>query len=176
MRITISGPPGSGTSTVAGIVASKLGFKLISAGEIFRQLARNRGYSLEEFSRIAEEDEEIDMFIDHTQKKLAEKEENVVVEGRLSGWMVEKALKIMIVADEETRYKRIAKRENKPLEQIRVETKKREEYERERYKKYYGIDIDNWKIYHLVINSAYFEAEGIAEIILKAVEHIETFE
>ncbi len=172
MKITISGPPGSGTSTVADIVASKLGFKLVSAGEIFRRLAREKGYSLEEFSRIAEENEEIDMFIDHTQKEMAEKEENVVVEGRLSGWMIEKALKIMIVADEETRYKRIAKRENKPVEQIRVETKKREEYERDRYRKYYGIDIDDWSIYDLVINSGHFGAEGIAEIILKAVEHI----
>ncbi|AEA46971.1 (d)CMP kinase [Archaeoglobus veneficus] len=170
MKITISGPPGSGTSTVAKIVASRLGFKLISAGEIFRQLARERGCTLEEFSKIADENEEIDIYIDRTQKEIAEKEDNIVVEGRLSGWMVEDALKVLIYADEETRFARIAKREKKSIEQVRHETRKREEYERRRYRKYYGIDIDDWSIYHLVINSACFSAETIAELILRAAE------
>jgi len=171
MKITISGPPGSGTSTVAKIVADKLGFKLISAGEIFRRLARERGYTLEEFSKIAEGNEEIDAYIDRTQKEAAEKEDNIVVEGRLSGWMVDNALKVLMFADEETRYTRIAKRENKSIEVVRAETKKREEYERRRYRKYYGIDVDDWSIYHIVVNSSCFSAEAIAEIIIKAAEN-----
>ncbi len=168
MRIAISGPPGSGTTTVARLVSEKLGYELISAGEIFRRMARERGYTLEEFSRIADENEEIDVYIDRTQKELAESRENVVVEGRLSAWMVERAFKVYIFAPEDVRVERIAKREGKSVEQVREETRKREEYERRRYAKYYGINVDDWSIYHLIFNSACFDAETIAEIIVEA--------
>ncbi len=90
MKITISGPPGSGTTTAAKIVAKKLGLKLISAGDVFRQLAAKKGMTVEEFSQYAEENPEIDRLIDHTQKEMAEKEKDVVVEGRLSGWFIKK--------------------------------------------------------------------------------------
>jgi cytidylate kinase len=168
MRIAISGPPGSGTTTVAKLVANELGYELISAGEIFRRMAREGGYTLEEFSRIAEENEKIDFYIDKTQKELAEARKNVVVEGRLSAWMVKEAFKILIFAPEEVRIKRIAKREGKSIELVREETRRREEYERSRYRKYYGIDVNDWSIYHLIFNSACFEAEYIASCIVEA--------
>jgi len=171
MKITISGPPGSGTTTIAKIVSRKLNLKLISAGEIFRQLASQRGMTLEEFGRYAEEHPEIDTLIDRTQKELAEKEANAVVEGRLSGWMVKNAdLKVWIFADAEVRYRRIAQRERKDVSIIRQETKLREETEKRRYKKFYGIDIDDWSIYDLIVNSARFSAEEIAELIIRASE------
>ena len=171
MKITISGPPGSGTTTVAKIVAQKLGLKLISAGDVFRQLAAKKGMTVEEFSQYAEENPEIDNLIDQTQKEMAEKEKDVVVEGRLSGWFVKNAdLKVWIFADPEIRYSRIAKREGKDLAAVRQKTKLREELEKRRYWKFYSIDIDNWTIYDLVINSASFDAEGVADLILKAVE------
>ncbi|HID43956.1 MAG TPA: cytidylate kinase [Archaeoglobaceae archaeon] len=172
MRITISGLAGAGTTTVAKMLASKLDYILISAGEIFREMAKKRNCSLEQFSKIAENDSEIDLYIDRMQKELAEKEDNAVVEGRLSGWMIEDAFKVFIFAEPDIRYSRIAKREHKDINQAREETVKREKYERRRYKKFYGIDIDDWSIYHLILNSGYFEAEEIVEIILKAVEYV----
>jgi cytidylate kinase len=171
MKITISGLPGSGTTTVARIISKKLNLKLISAGEIFRQMAAQRGMTVEEFGKYAENNPDIDMLIDRTQKEEAEKEDDVVVEGRLSGWMVKDAdLKVWIFADSETRYTRIAQREGKEPSVVRVETKKREEIEKRRYQKFYSIDIDDWTVYDLVINSKKFDAEKIARIILAAVE------
>jgi len=171
MKITISGPPGSGTTTVAKIVAQKLGLKLISAGDVFRQLAAKKGMTVEEFSQYAEENPEIDRLIDQTQKEMAEKEGDVVVEGRLSGWFVKNAdLKVWIFADPEIRYSRIANREGKDLAAVRQETKLREELEKRRYWKFYSIDIDNWTIYDLIINSGSFDAEGVVDLILKAIE------
>ncbi len=170
MKITISGPPGSGTTTVARILAEKLGFKLISAGEIFRKLAAEKGMTLEEFSKYAESNPDIDFYIDRLQKDMAEKEDNVVVEGRLSGWMVKNAFKVWIYASPEVRYRRIAQREGKDLARVKNETKRREELEKRRYKKFYSIDIDDISIYHLAINSEHFKPEEIVEIILKALE------
>ncbi len=170
MRVTISGPPGSGTTTVAKLLAEKLGYKLISAGEIFRKLAVERGMTLEEFSKYAESNPDIDFYIDKLQKEMAEREKNVVVEGRLSGWMVKDAFKVWIYARPEVRYRRIAKREGKDLARVRSETKRREELEKRRYKKFYSIDLDDVSVYHLAINSEHFKPEEIVEIILKALE------
>ena len=172
MRITISGPPGSGTTTVAKKLAERLGFKFISAGEVFRQLAMERGMTLEEFSKLAEKDMSIDNLVDKKQKELALKYEDVIVEGRLSGWMVDAELKIWIYCNRDIRYERIAKREEKPIEVVRRETKLREESEKSRYLKIYGIDVEDKEIYHLMINSGRFDADQIVEIILKAVELI----
>ena len=169
MKITISGLPGSGTTTVARILAKKLNLKLISAGEIFRQLAAKKGMTLEEFGKYAENNPEIDLLIDKTQKELAEKEEDVVVEGRLSGYMVKNPnLKVWLFADAEVRYERIAKREGKDIAIVRSETKKREELERRRYEKFYSINVDDWSVYDLAINSGRFDAKRIVEIVLKA--------
>ncbi len=170
MRITISGPPGSGTTTVAKLLAERLGFKLISAGELFRRLAAERGMTLEEFSRYAESNPDIDFYIDKLQREMANREDDVVVEGRLSGWMVKDAFKVWIYASPEVRYRRIAKREGKDLSRVKNETKRREELEKRRYKKFYSIDLDDISVYHLAINSDHFRPEEIVEIILKALE------
>lgn len=172
MRVTISGPPGSGTTTVARILAEKLNFELISAGEVFRRMAREKKMSLAEFSRLADANPEIDLEIDRYQKELAEKSDNVVVEGRLSGWIVNADLKVWLFASEDIRVERIAKREKKSIDEAKKETRERERIEKRRYEKYYGINIDDWTIYHLVINSGYFTPEEIVEIIIKAIEGI----
>ncbi|MEM1578856.1 MAG: AAA family ATPase [Archaeoglobaceae archaeon] len=171
MKITISGPPGSGKTTIAKILSEKLKIKLISAGSVFRQLAAERGMSLEEFSKFAEGNPEIDLLIDRLQKEMAEKEGDVIVEGRLSGWMIKDAnLRIYIFADAEVRYSRIAKREGKEVYIVRQETKLREEIEKRRYQKFYGIDISDWSIYDLIVNSTRISAEKIVDIIMSAVK------
>ena len=172
MRITISGPPGSGTTTVARKVAEMLGYPMISAGEVFRKLAREKGMSLEEFGKYAENNPEIDNLIDRRQREEALKHENAVVEGRLSGWMVPAELKVWIYCDREIRIQRIAKRENKSVDEVRRETVEREGVEKRRYMKIYGIDIEDKSLYHLMINSAKFSAEEIVSIIIRAVEMI----
>ncbi|MCX8151440.1 MAG: AAA family ATPase [Archaeoglobaceae archaeon] len=171
MKITISGLPGTGKTTVGKILAKKLNLKFISAGEIFRKFSEQRGLTLEEFSKFAEENPEIDNKIDQMQKELAEKEKDAIFEGRLSGWFIKDAnLKIWLFANEEIRYERIAKREGKDISVVKSETKMREELEKTRYKKFYGIDLEDVSIYDLIINSGKFTAEEIAEIVIKALE------
>ena len=61
---------------------------MISAGEVFRQLAREHNMELAAFGRLAEEDPVFDRMIDERQKEIAAERDNIIVEGRLSGWMV----------------------------------------------------------------------------------------
>ena len=45
MLLTISGPIGSGKSTVAAALAEELSYEHVSGGDIFRELAAERGYT-----------------------------------------------------------------------------------------------------------------------------------
>ena len=172
MIITLSGLPGSGTSTVAGILSNCTGFKIVSAGDIFREIAEERGLTLKEFGELAASDTAIDQQIDRHQKKIASDAKgagkNMIVEGRLSAWMAEPDLAVLITAPLDTRAGRILHREGVLMADAIRQVKEREACEAGRYSEYYGIDVDDMGVYDLVINSAKWDQRGVAGIILKA--------
>jgi len=173
MKITISGPPGSGTTTLARSIAEKHQFELISAGEVFRDLAKERGLSVAEFGELAEKDITIDALIDVRQKEVAKEKDNIVVEGRLSGWMVEEAdLRIWLTAPIACRAKRIATRDGMDEYTAREITLQREESERKRYHNYYKIEIEDLSPYHLVMNSELWSGEALAAIVDLAISYL----
>ncbi|MCZ7394049.1 MAG: cytidylate kinase family protein, partial [Candidatus Methanoperedens sp.] len=92
-----------------------------------------------------------------------------ILEGRLSGFLVDADLKVWLKAPVEVRAERIACREEKPVVKAKAETKDREECERERYLKYYNIDTNDLSVYDLVIDSSRWSAEEISEIVAKAI-------
>ena len=173
MIITISGPAGSGTTTASKILAQKMDIPYISAGDIFRQMAAERNMDVLEFSKFAEENEDIDILLDKRQAEIAKENENLIIEGRLSAHFVENAdLRLWFIAPTDVRIKRISYRENKPFDIVKEEIIKRSNSEAKRYKEIYNIDIENMEVYDLIINSGNFHPEGIADIILKVVEVI----
>jgi cytidylate kinase len=143
--------------------------ELVSVGDIFRKQAEDRCMSLEEFGLLAKRDEDIDRVLDEEQKKIAREKENIILEGRLSGFLVDANLKVWLKAPVEIRAERIANREEKPIAKAKAETKDREECERERYLKYYNIDTNDLSVYDLVIDSSRWSAEEISEIVAKAI-------
>lgn len=172
MRIAISGLSGSGTTSVARALAEKLGYRLISAGEIFREMAKKEGLDLIAFSKKAEREESIDRRIDEIQKEISEKEDNIVIEGRLSARIVRADLRVWLKAPLEIRAGRIAKREGKSYEEVLEETIERERSEKLRYRKYYGIDVDDLSFYDLVIDSSKWSSEGIVNLIILAMKEM----
>ena len=64
MLITISGLPGSGTTTVSRLVADALDLDRVPGGEVFRQLAAEAGMTLAEFGEHAQDHPEIDRELD----------------------------------------------------------------------------------------------------------------
>lgn len=172
MIITIGGLAGSGTTTAAKILSEKLQIPYLSAGEIFREMAKERGMDLLEFGKYAEGNDEIDLEIDRRQAVLASKKEDLIVEGRLSAYFVEADLKIWFIAPLDIRTERISQREGKDLDTVKKEIVTRGESEAVRYHEIHGIDIGNMEVYDMVINSHSFHPEGIADIILKVTEVI----
>ena len=64
MRITISGPPGSGKTTACSNLSEVLGLKAVVFGKIFRELAAEKNLTLGQLGAIAESDPSIDEMID----------------------------------------------------------------------------------------------------------------
>lgn len=169
MRITISGPIGSGKSTVGKILSSFLGYKFFSGGEFFRQAARRMGLSLEDFNKYAETHPEIDKEQDEYILDFIRKNDGIVVESRLSGWLCYKnavdAFKIFIDAPIETRIERVAKRESQPMEEVSRALREREDSELKRYREFYAIDYRITYIYDYTINTEHMSAEDVAKEI-----------
>ncbi|MBU0540313.1 AAA family ATPase, partial [Patescibacteria group bacterium] len=54
MIITISGVPGSGKTTVAKILAERLGMKFYSMGDLRGKMATERGLTIDELNKLGE--------------------------------------------------------------------------------------------------------------------------
>jgi len=172
MIITIGGLAGSGTTTTAEVLSKKIDIPFISAGSIFRDMAKEKGMSLIEFSKFAEDNTAIDIELDKRQSEIAKNSEDLIVEGRLSAYFVEADLRVWLLAPLDIRAKRISKRESKSLEVVIEETNIREDSEALRYLDIHNIDIKNFDIYDLVLNTNRFNPDSIAEIILTTLKVI----
>ena len=176
MQITVSGLPGSGTSTISRLLAEYYELELISSGEVFRRIAKEKGMSLSEFGIMAEKDPSIDLAIDKNQRAIIRSQDNIILESRLAGHMaigVPNVLKIWIKASLPVRVKRIQKREkNRSFEAEFEKTVQREKSEALRYKNYYNIDISDLSIYDIVIDSEKWNQYQTLDILRIAIDSL----
>jgi len=163
---------------VAKIVAAALNIEYYSTGNVFRQLAKEQGMTLEEFSRYAETNPEIDQQLDSTLVDRA-REGNMVVEGQLVGYLlrdVPGCLKVLLIASEEIRLQRMCERDDENSVQKLMETLGREKSEQERFLNFYGIDLHDptviLDIYDLVINTTRWAAEEVASVVIEAAKNM----
>jgi len=168
MIITISGAPGTGTTTLARKLADELGIRWINSGELFRKVASEKNITVKELNRLAERDPEIDYMIDDAQRALA-KEGPGIFEGRLSGHHLNADLKILLKTDQKVRAERISQRESKLFEDALHETRIREISEARRYRKYYNININDFSVYDIIVDTGKFDEQGTFSIVMEAV-------
>jgi len=178
MIITIGGLPGAGSTTVSREVAKKLGYKLITVGELHKQIAAQEGISsaeLEKFWAQGAKDfaelKRLHNSLDKIQKDAARKNKNAVFNGKLSAFQIPWAnLRVFLIAPPEIRAERVAEREGESPAKASKSIKEREEWERKEWKKIYGFDyVADRDVYDLVINTAHWNAKQIARIIEMAV-------
>jgi cytidylate kinase len=174
--ITVSGYHGSGRSTHSTRLAETFGLRYVSSGTIFRQLAQERGLSLEKMSKLTEENSEIDRKIDERANEESKKP-GVVIDATLAGWMADDPdIRIFLHCSFEERVRRIADREDISFEEAERETVAREESEKERFKIYYKVNIEDLSIYDIVLNTELFEVDATARILKRFVEEYCTAE
>ena len=153
MLITISGVPGSGKTTVARLLAERLGVPHVYAGDLYRQEAKRRGLSLAAFNALCERDHSIDRNLDADMTARA-RQGDVVLEGRLAGFLAAAnkldALKVWLDASDETRARRVAERESSDWREVLEVNRVRHESDASRYKAIYGYDLADHGVYDIV--------------------------
>ncbi|MEM4335529.1 MAG: cytidylate kinase family protein [Candidatus Anstonellales archaeon] len=165
--ITISGFAGAGKTTLGKLLAKKLNYRFIAP--TFKDIAKKEGITLMEFQRRAEKDPDIDKKFDNYIKKEA-KSGRCVIATWLAPWMVKNSFKIWVFAPLEIRAKRLAKRDGISIKEAKRHILEREESNRKRYKKVYGIDIMDYSIFDVCLNAKTFKPKEMVGIIMEALK------
>lgn len=169
--VTISGPPGCGATTLANGLARALDCGWISGGDLFREIAEERGMSLSQLIAKADENDELDRALDRRLQTIAEQwgasNKPFVLESRLAGWIAGNRadLRIWLDAPEDVRVERTERRE-----EMEAEMRVREVSEAGRYESYYDIDVSDQSFYDLAINTARWSPNATVEIALTAID------
>jgi cytidylate kinase len=171
--ITIGGPHGTGKSTYAKMIAKQFKIRYVSAGQLFRDLAKEKGVSLEELSKQAANSPEIDRMIDERSAAEAEKGD-AVIEGQLAAWMAKDLaqVRIYLKAPDEERMARIANRDHLDRQAARRQTLERERIQRERYMRYYGINTDDLSLYNVIIDTGNRSVESTSRQLISKIHEM----
>ena len=164
--IVVSGPPGSGKSTYARLLSQDFCLRYTTTGSIFRRMAEERGLSLEELSRLAERDPSIDLLIDKTTLELASKG-GYVIDSHLAAWVLSDIadVSILVTAPFPVRAERIARREERSIDDVIVETGAREASQWERFDRYYGYDTTLYSSFDIVVDTSVLGIDEVYSVI-----------
>lgn len=109
--ITIAGKPGSGKSSTAKLLAERLGYQHFSSGDLFRDIARNRGQNVKEANLQAEgkklDDDNIDELVDRRLREIGDTKDSKVIDSRTAWHWIPGAFKVFLDLDLEVAADRI---------------------------------------------------------------------
>lgn len=174
MRITISGKPGSGKSTVAKALAKKLGLEHHSAGDLFRQIAQKRGLSPLELNERIRWDPSIDQEIDSATLALEKSKKNLILDARLGFFFLPGSFKVfldispLVAGQRVFNQMRKSEQENSSQSQTTANLKTRLRNEIHDYKARYGVDYTDPHHFDLVIDTSNQSVESIVRRIERA--------
>ena len=171
VELTISGHPGSGTSTLVELISKITGWESVNGGQIFREEAESRGLALADFAALCTENRDIDALLDHRLQELIAAEDGPqIVESRLAGhWAAgtdDRIERIWLHVDLAERARRVCEREGGDIEQRASEIVARSMRDETRYSEYYGISLDDMSPYTMVLDSTSLTAEQTCERVL----------
>jgi cytidylate kinase len=143
MIIVFAGLHGTGKSTIARKVAEAFGYTYYATGNVFRDLAKEKNMSLEEFSKYSETHPEVDIELDNRIKEMAQSGKDYTFDGQMPPYLLGDLanLKILLKCNDDVRIRRMMQRDQRDFEAQKHETLVREASERQRFIDLYHVDI-----------------------------------
>jgi cytidylate kinase len=187
MIISITGAPGTGKTSVGKLLAEHFKYHFYSVGGLRGKMALERGMTINELNKFGETDSSTDTSVDDYQRALGTKEDNFVIEGRLSWHFIPHSFKVFLQCSPAEAARRIFEarkhdtegREDEPLYASVAEAQQAIEdriaSDVLRYEKYYGVDYRDPSHYDLVVDTTDIHGvEAVTEVIEKALRERET--
>jgi cytidylate kinase len=177
--ITIAGSPGSGKSSTAKTVAGLLRFDHYSSGDLFRQLAAQRGESVEATNIRAEVRRDIDTSVDRLLQEMYHSVERIVIDSRMAWHWMPTSFKVFLLLDTDTAAHRIfahLQQEGRVSEQARsvsevhMSIDRRFDSEQRRYRTLYGVNFTDPSNFDLIINTKDNGLDTVSAILTASYE------
>ncbi len=173
MKITISGLGGVGKGTTSKILKDQINYQFLSSGDFFRQMAKEKNMTAYEFEKVVEKNPEIDLQIDQRQKKFGKENDNFIFDSRLGYFFIPDSFKIKLICNEDTRLKRLQKRDGGTIKDIQKKEEERLKNVKQRYLKLYGIeDFLNDKNFDLIVDTENKTPKEVSDEILENIKNL----
>ena len=174
--IVISGDLGGGKTTVSSQIAERLGLRRVSMGQLYRNMAQRQGLSAVQMNLNSERDEATDDYIDGLQADLARSGEPLIVDSRLAWHFFADAFKVHLIVDPIEATERVVLRPQNEveayasIEEAADALQARNNSERKRFLKKYGVDKAKLRNYDLVCDTTHARPERVADYVIAAFE------
>jgi cytidylate kinase len=186
LTIIISGPAGSGKTTLAKRLAKRYRLKLYIGSDFFKEIVKKYGFKLRKkfwdteegmkFLRFRSEHHSIDKEVDELLLQIA-KEGNVVITSWTLPYLGAPGIKIFITADPEERAVRIARRDRIEFKEALEIVKRRDEENLKLYKKVYGFNFgEDLTVFDIVLDTTDMEIKDVERKVVKRIESLKNVE
>src|SRR6516225_4491752 len=175
--ITIAGLLGSGKSSTARAVGSALGFRHFSSGDLFRQLAVERGESIEAMNISAEVQRDIDLKVDDLLREMYRTDDKLVIDSRMAWHWMPMSFKVFLVLDPDTAAVRIfdhlqeegrMSEDARSVQEVRKSIDRRFASEQKRYAALYGVNPVDPLNFDMIINTKYNDLNTVTAVVSSA--------
>jgi len=158
VKITVSGHPGSGTSTLVNKLVQSNSWTSLNGGDVFRSEAKNRGMSLADFGELCKSDLQVDKELDNLLKEKMSGDNSIdIVESRLAGWWAYlldiDCVRLWIDVSDEERAQRVVAREGGTVSQALEANAKRSAIDAARFSELYNILPQDREAYTHVLDA-----------------------
>ena len=166
---------GSGKSTVAKLLAERLGYTYYSTGNAQREIARKRGMTTLELNHLADRDPSIDQEIDGVFRRFnTVPNGNFVIDSRMAFFFIPESVKIKLnvsveVAGERIFYdsERTGEKAYRSVAESVQALRERRLSEVERFRRIYHVDIDNDENFDYVLDTTHHSPAEVADLIIQ---------
>ena len=179
--IVISGMPAVGKTTLANKLATKYNLKHIGGGDILKQLADEKGFSMKEldwwdkneakkFIELRNNDSSLDKLVDEKLVNILSNE-IVIITSYTIPWLYNDCISIYLSGSSLNRAKRLVERDNIILEEALKIIERRDLDNQSLYKKIYNFDfVNDLAVFDFIFNTDKISKLDLHNIVFNIID------